>query len=271
MINGICFSKDRAAQLDLFIRSIEKNAKNIFSIKVIYTTSNPEFEKGYEKLIEKFPEVKWIKEENFREQTIQAISDTESDYTCFFTDDDIIYRKVDEQEMVSKLEEDNMTFCFSMRLGLNTTTCYTMNCDNVIRPDFEDDKFISWDWSVHYMDFGYPLSVDGHIFRTKEIHKLTKKITFENPNTYEGRLQMFSNYPKKKMWSYKNSALVNSPSNIVQSVYQNRKGETHGVSTKELNDAFLSGRCIELDKIDFSNIVGCHQELELPLTQLKEA
>jgi len=119
------------------------------------------------------------------------------------------------------------------------------------------------------MDFGYPLSVDGHIFRTKEILKLTKKVSFSNPNTYEASLQIFDNFPRNKMWSYKHSVLVNSPSNIVQSTFQNRKGETYGISTKDLNDAFLSGRFIELDKIDFSNIVGCHQELELPLTKLE--
>lgn len=271
MINSIIFSKDRAAQLDLLFNSIEKNAKNVFSIKVIYTTSNPEFEKGYEKLIEKYPEAKWIRETNFREQTLQAIIDTDSDYTCFFTDDDIIYRPINEKDITSKLEEDNNAFCFSIRLGLNVNVCYTMRCDNVIKPDFEDDKFIRWDWTVHYMDFGYPLSVDGHVFRTKEIHKLSKKINFFNPNSYEGGLQMFNNFPRKNMWSYKESSLVNSPSNIVQNTSPNRKGETHGVSTKELNDAFLSGRIIELDKIDFSNIVGCHQELELPLTELKEA
>jgi hypothetical protein len=270
MINGIVFSKDRACQLNLLIDSIEKNAKNIFELKVIYTSSNNDFEEGYEKLINQYPEVKWIKESsNFKEDVLSSIQNTKSDYTCFFTDDDIIYRTLKEEDLTSKLKEDKDVFCFSTRLGLNTNKCYTMKCDNVIKPSFEDDNFISWDWKVHYMDFGYPLSVDGHIFRTKEILKLTKKVSFSNPNTYEASLQIFDNFPRNKMWSYKHSVLVNSPSNIVQSTFQNRKGETYGISTKDLNDAFLSGRFIELDKIDFSNIVGCHQELELPLTKLE--
>ena len=110
-----------------------------------------------------------------------------------------------------------------------------MNTPNVFRDYSESDGALSWDWSVHYMDFGYPLSVDGHIFRTKEISKLTKKVSFENPNTYEAALQMFSNFPKSKMWAYKESVLVNSPTNVVQEVYPNRKGEKHGVSAEELN------------------------------------
>ena len=54
------------------------------------------------------------------------------------------------------------------------------------------------------------------------------------------------------MWAYKESVLVNSPSNVVQEVYQNRKGEEHGISVEELNIAFLSGQEIDYDKIDYS-------------------
>ncbi len=67
MINGIVFSKDRAAQLDLLLKSISKNAKDVFQLKVIYASSEISFEKGYEKLIDKHPEVKWMKEStNFK-------------------------------------------------------------------------------------------------------------------------------------------------------------------------------------------------------------
>ena len=107
MINSIIFSKDRAAQLDLLLKSIGKNAKDIFQLKVIYASSEISFEKGYEKLIDKYPEVKWMKESsNFKEDVLSAIDNTESEYTCFFTDDDIVYRKINEEDLTSKLKED---------------------------------------------------------------------------------------------------------------------------------------------------------------------
>ena len=147
MINSIVFSKDRAAQLDLLLKSIGKNAKDIFQLKVIYASSEISFEKGYEKLIDKYPEVKWMKESsNFKEDVLSAIDNTESEYTCFFTDDDIVYRKINEEDLTSKLKEDKDAFCFSTRLGKNTVKCYTMNADNVIKPHHEDDKFICWNW-----------------------------------------------------------------------------------------------------------------------------
>jgi hypothetical protein len=271
MINGIVFSKDRSAQLQLLLHSIEKKAKNVFELKVIYTSSQEQYNKGYEKLMKQYPAVKWMKESSvFKVDVLNAIQNTESNYTCFFTDDDIIYKTLNEEDLTIKLKEDKDAFCFSTRLGKNTTRCYAMNSENVIKQNYEDDKFISWNWQVHSLDFGYPLSVDGHVFRTEEIQKITKEVDFQNPNTYESELQVFNDFPRKQMWSYVHSALVNSPSNIVQNVYQNRRGEKYGVSTKELNDAFLTGREIDFSKIDFSNITGCHQELELPLTEFRD-
>ena len=270
MINGIIFSKDRAAQLDLLVKSIDKNAKDIFELKVIYTYSNEEFEKGYEKVIERYPQVKWVKQtDNFKEDVIMCLTNTECEHTTFFTDDDIIYRKVEENDLVKNIVEDKDCFCFSMRLGKNVNWCYTMHCDNVLKEDFEDDKFIRWNWHVHYMDFAYPLSVDGHIFRTNEITKLTKKVQFHNPNSFEASLQIFQNFPKKNMWAYKHSVLVNTPSNIVQSTFPNTHAKQHGVTAKELNDKFLAGSVILLDEIDFSEIKGCHQELELPMSEIE--
>jgi len=269
MINSIVFSKDRAAQLDLLIRSIKKNSDSVFDLKVLFTYSNEKFKEGYDKLQTIYPEIKWIKESNnFKQDVATELENTEHRYSCFFTDDDILYREVTEEDMISKLEEDAKAFCFSTRLGMNTTKCYTMRCDNVIIPLFQDEKYIQWDWHLHYADFHYPLSVDGHIFRTDEILKLTKKVSFTNPNTYEANLQIFDNFPRNHMWAFSNSVLVNSPSNIVQNTFQNRQGESFGVSVQSLNDDFLSGRLIDLESIDFSNIEGCHQELSLPIIEL---
>jgi hypothetical protein len=191
-----------------------------------------------------------------------SLFSTDYDFTCFFTDDDIFYNPVDEEEITKHLDNEDV-FCFSLRLGTNTTYCYTMKTNNVIHnEEIVDDQFMKWQWTKHYLDFGYPLSVDGHIFRTKEIKKLTSKVNFENPNTYEAGLQMFDYFPREYMVSYKASAIVNSPANVVQSVFPNRKGEQYSYSAEELNNTLLEGKVIDYDSIDFSEIKGCHQELE---------
>jgi len=261
MINAIIFSYNRPIQLRLLLESIERHAKDIFNINIIYKNSGKEFEQGYNQLKDEniLSNIKWIEEIDFKQDVLNTF-DKNYDHTCFFTDDDILYFPIKE-DVIDLLDDD--VFCFSLRLGLNTTYCYTMNTDNKLHGiEKIGEDFIKWNWSKSYMDYGYPLSVDGHIFRTTEIMKMVKKTPFHNPNTLEGNLQMFDNFPKEFMVAYSHSALVNSPTNIVNETHPNRKGDSHAVSVKELNDKYLDGWVIDYSLIDFSDIKGCYQELE---------
>lgn len=262
MINAVVFSKDRAMQLRLLLDSIKKNAEGIFKISVIYTFSSDGFGRGYEKLISETvgDGISWIRESNFKQDVLKAL-DSGMEHTCFFTDDDVMFGQVSESEMVGALSDQDV-LCFSMRLGKNTNFCYTMNAENKLLEAEEIGGTIKFDWSMHGTDYGYPLSVDGHVFRTNEITKMTKGIPFSNPNTYEANLQMFRSHPRRKMVAYVRSALVGVPANKVQSVFENRSGEKYGFSVSELNDRYVSGEFIDYDGIDFSEIRGCHQEIE---------
>lgn len=263
MIQTICFSKDRASQLRLLLISIARNSPNVFNLNILYKSSNEDYDRAYKKLQEEniISGINWIPETNFKQQTIELL-ESQSEFSCFFTDDDIIYRPFSITEITDKLKSDNDVFCFSLRLGTNVTWCYTMNASNVLGDYTDEGNTIKWEWSKRYLDFGYPLSVDGHIFRTKEILKLSKAISFHNPNTFEGNLQIFDNYPKEFMTSFKESVLVNSPSNIVNDTHPNLNGNKFSYTQQELNEKFLQGLNIDLDSIDFSKIIGCHQELE---------
>lgn len=264
MIQNIIFSRNRAQQLRNLLISIQKNCPNIFNINVLYDYSTPEYEMGYNRLKSEniLPNINWIKQTDFKLQVLNLLQ-TNSTYSCFGTDDGIFYHSFDESIVSKTLQEDQGVFCFSLRLGKNVSKCYTQNCDNVLIPLEEYDNLIKWDWTKHYCDFSYPLSVDFHVFRSKEIIKLTKQVVFKNPNEYEGGLQMFEDYPRFKMASFHHSVLVNSPTNVVQNVFQNRHGEQFGISAKELNEKYLNGEVIDYDALSFENIVGCHQEIPM--------
>lgn len=270
MIKALIFSKDRALQLRLLLNSMQINCKDAFDVTILYKASNITFKEGYSKLISEgiLPNIHWIEEEEFKLQVLEFLEHGQK-YTTFFTDDDIVYRPFDASNITSTLDSDHEIFCFSGRLGVNVTKCYTMRASNILG-DFEEDittGIIKWDWTKRYLDFGYPLSVDFHVFRTSDIKKLISKIAFHNPNTLEGNLQMFDNYPKNKMAAFKHSVMVNSPSNIVNDTHPNRKGEQFGISAEELNKKYLEGEIIDLESLDFSNIQGCHQELALTYKQ----
>lgn len=263
-IKSIIFSKDRASQLHLLLSSLEKNAPGLFDLNVLYTHSNEEFKKGYDKLIELCKsnnwEVNFIKESSFK-QDVMTQFDQAYLYTCFLTDDDVLFEKPDLETIEKSLKNDAV-ICFSLRLGFNTTFCYTMGQQNKLVVSQETENTIIFDWQKSYMDFGYPLSVDGHVFRTKDISKLSKALNFVNPNTYEAALQVYETFPRNMMESYKQSKLVGIPVNVVQNVYPNKQGEKFGISAKELNDKFLKNEFIDLNSLDFSSVIGCHQEIE---------
>ena len=68
MINIVIFSKDRACQLELFLRSM----KNFFfewslcKVSILYTYSNDSFKKGYEKTRFYHPEFNYVLEDGIR-------------------------------------------------------------------------------------------------------------------------------------------------------------------------------------------------------------
>lgn len=262
MINAIIFSKDRASQLTLLLESIERYATDKFVISVLYKSSTSEFRDGYELSKSLFPNIRWVEESNFKQDTLSLLS-SDLEHTCFFTDDDVFYSNIGEVE--SHLSDD--VFCFSFRLGENVTHCYTMNSPNKLFQPEINGEFMKWDWTKHYLDFGYPLSLDGHVFKTKDIKKLVNKTIFNNPNTLEGNLQMFEDFPKQFMVSYKQSRLVGIPNNRVNDSHPNLNGQKFGISAKELNDKFLSGKKIDLLSLNFIGIFGCHQEIKYEFTE----
>lgn len=259
MINTIIFSKDRAMTLRLLLESIQRNAMSAFNVNVLYSYSNEEFKSGYEKLQAEniLPRINWVVEEDFKKQTLGLLDrkytlDLNYEYCCFFMDDDIVYKKFEIEKIYSTLKNDQEVFCFSLRLGKNTTECYSMNAKNVIILSSEEEGIIKWDWSKHYMDFGFPLSIHGHIFRTREIMKLTNNVRFTNPNSLEEAWQIYDNYPKEKMASFEHNVYITGP------LWQ--RGEP------ALNQCYLSGQTINYESMDTSKIDSFEPKIHLQLT-----
>jgi hypothetical protein len=68
------------------------------------------------------------------------------------------------------------------------------------------------------------------------------------------------------MAAFEQSVVINTPLNRVQETCLNRAGETFGQSAEEMNKLYLDGNRLDFKSIDFSNIIGCHQELKINWT-----
>lgn len=266
----IIFSKNRACQLDLLISSIEYNNEfNLFDkTTVIYKADNEEYQKGYEILKKDWGFINFVEETDFKKDLLDLIDPT-YEFTTFMVDDMIMFDKIniDKEEILSKITDD--VCCFSLRLGLNSKYSHPANMNyeiggfNVFRNDF-----LQFNWKEQKGDLNYPLSTDGHIFKTFIIKNLLNEIPFNNPNTLEANLQHVLNLIPNNIVSFQQSKTVSVPVNLVNTTFNNRHGLKYGVTTKELNDKYLDNTIIDYHQLDFSGINGPHKEIEYKFTKI---
>src|SRR5207302_811053 len=103
-------------------------------------------------------------------------------------------------------------------------------------PEFEHGTV--WRWEGLPGDWGYPMSLDGHIFRTAELCPLIARLDFHNPNTLETELARAEPPPMPKLICLSDAPVFNVPANLVQTTLRNRNA---GGSAARLNRRFLNG------------------------------
>jgi len=286
----VIFSKDRAAQLDLCLKSIHKNLSTLsedWNIYVIYASSSTEFEDGYKELIEEYYSkpnpIYFFSEHKYNgfKKTLEYCMKHWEDYVLFFTDDDIVYKNFEHTFGLidAKFKNHEELLTLSLRLGTNTfvqdqyqnTMCFVP--DEIMK---QEKTIRTWDWkeeSANYgaTNFGYPFSVDGHIYKSKDAKWIIDNTPgYHNPNTLEGKVHrvhiMDSDYAENlsgQMSCFKKSYVINTPINRVQETFTNAAGKFFGNSAEDLNKRFLNGERLTLEGMDFSTIIGVHQELKL--------
>jgi hypothetical protein len=257
-INLIVFSKDRPMQLQALLDSIRLHARFVFSpVTVVYRASTQEYRSGYDKLRDRMPWAAIFQEQSdFRDDILAAFT---GEYTCFAADDDIVFRGFDDKFL--EVLTDKNTACFSLRLGLNVNYCYSNDKPNKLQSFTRNGDYLIWDWRNESLDFGYPLSVVSHVFRTDFIKELTQRVNFVNPNTFEGALQQLLSDVPPKMASYAGSRVVGVPANSVNASWTNRNGLKYGFTTQELNTMYLADKHIDITKIDPESITAAQQEI----------
>lgn len=255
-MNVICFSRDRACQLELFLRSMKTFFKefDLFEIKILYKYSNQKFKSGYDKIIKKYKNVLFIKENNFKRDLLSMIK--ENKYSIFFVDD-IVWKEpfsLNCKEF-ENFKKDKSILTLSLRLHPNLIYCYTANVNMI--PLLNN----VWNWRGLPGDYGYPMSLDGHFFRTEEIIGLLKGMPYSNPNQLEALLAM---YPinKPKMICCEKSIIFNNPCNKVQTNNPNKHGD---VTAEYLNQEFINGNIIDLNPFIGLNNESCHKEMPIKL------
>lgn len=270
MIQIIVFSFNRALQLNTLLTSIAACWKSpAYHIDVIYNTSDQTYQDGYERLIKecadmpvtfhreeaghsrfplralshsanikhylKYPYVRKPKT-NFRQLLIKTVSSRHAPFVMMMTDDAMLIDEVKVPDSVlSWIADSPMQRQFSLRIGAGMDRQPT----GIVH---ETNGLLHWNMSEApaNTNWGYPFSVDAHIYHHDLIMRLLKEIVFVNPNTLEAFVchEMRKRRLGQQACAFSKTRLLSFPINMVQTVANN---ESLGIDCRELNQLYLQG------------------------------
>ncbi|MGZ4270933.1 MAG: glycosyltransferase [Solirubrobacteraceae bacterium] len=256
MIRLVVFSKDRPAQLDLLLRSIDRFVPAGVQTAIVYTASEELHDRGYAMVRDEHPWARWVDEREaggFKAAALGLVGDA-GERIGFLVDDIVFTHPLDvDAAPLAALDTDPDVLCCSLRLDPGKTYCYAL--DRPMTPP----PATTWHWMGMAGDWGYPMSLDGHIFRTAEIVPLLERLDYRNPNELEAALaQAPLTLPKVTCFGV--ARIVNVPDNRVQDTAPNRHG---GGSAAWFTPALLAGRRLDLEP--FAGLAAPSVHHEMPL------
>jgi glycosyltransferase involved in cell wall biosynthesis len=267
----VVFSKDRPLQLGATLSSLVRHCVDheTLQVHVLYATSSAYQEGLYWELRLEHPGVAFHREERFKRDLETLVAGAE--FVCFLVDDAVFVRDFSMAAVVDTLKSDDHAIGFSLRLGANTTYCYTIDSEQQL-PAFEakSSGIVAYTWPGASYDFGYPLELSSSIYRAADIRPLLSRTRFVNPNTLEAELaaraaSLAARQPR--LLCFERSVAFCVPANIVQGVAPNRVSVRPDYSPDALAVAFERGGRIDVAHYDDMANHSCHQEVELRVSE----
>jgi len=272
VIRTIIFSFNRPIQLELLLKSIVKyDSFHFLKVSVLYGFSSSEYEAGYQKLMEQFPNVFWIREQkhskttvwpffplywrnyywwlkykssryaesNFKYQLIQMLDWFQEELVMFLTDDSMFYKTISIPAFaVRSIQEKPEMYSFSLRHGENIEGGHFQYTNKLLQ------------WNIYsgqdHHEWNYPFSVDGQVYGKSFIQRVIRKVNFKNPNSLEGNIACFIKDMHLLPIVFCNpvSCLVGFELNRVQNYCMNNN---LNIDSKYLNSLFIDGYSMEIN------------------------
>lgn len=261
----ILFSKDRATQCDLALNTLDKNCIGNVNPHVLYTCSNENHEKSYEILKKEHSNISFHRETNFQNDLLELIK--YQDYIMFLVDDNIFTNNFNINKITKLLHNYPELIGFSLRLGVNSTYCYSLNCEQEIPPCTKPYKdMLMFGWVGADSDFGYPLELSSSIYPISSVSSVLYNTKYDNPNQLEWIMSQCLSMlttTKPLLASYEQSVSFCNPINKVQNVNNNRFSKKAEYSSDLLLTNYLNGGRIITSPFEGFISNSCHQEVDI--------
>lgn len=246
MTNMLIFSRDRACQLDLLLRSIVDNFNVPYVATVIYTYSSDYYKQGYDILTKMYSGIfKFVKEGNFKSDVLNALK---GDFKYFTSlgDDCVVRKRLSRTKEFDVFDTDTNILALNYRMGLNLRVVWQGDPE-VPLPRFINDCIWNWQRGRRRKNWYYPMAVIGQFYRMVDIINYLPCLDFDCPNWLEGKMMRKPFNHKPLMICFSESKIIELAVNRVQNVaMKNRFGN---ISTEYLNRLWLDGMRIKKESV----------------------
>ncbi|MCT0209048.1 hypothetical protein [Synechococcus sp. CS-1332] len=289
----LIFSKDRPLQLQATLASFALHCREAAQtpVTVLYRTSSEAFAQGYAQLQQEFQGrllIDWVEERSFRHDLLACLRQPPAasrwrrlldrlrlrswrascEQLLFLVDDNIFVRPFSFHAIVEALEQQPSAIGFSLRVGRNTTTCYSMSCTQPLPEFMPVEGGLRFRWVGQTGDFGYPIEVSSSVYRLADLIGLLRTLPYTNPNRLEQVLSSSSSlfaFSKPDLLCFDRSVAFCAPINKVQTILDNRAGENDGYSSESLLERFFDGQRVDVESLRDFVPQAAHVEIDLPL------
>lgn len=247
----VLFSFDRPMQLYACLESIYRYMGDHGQISVICRASSPPFRACYQKVIEAFPQVRFLFQsskptKDFKPLLLDAVFHCSSRFILFGVDDQIVTDYVDLKQCMEMMDRTG-AYGFYLRLGSHITYSFQLSKEQTVPKSINLGQGIfAWNLTSGYTDWEFPNNVDMTLYRKEDIADLLKNMRYKNPNSFEFGWAKKGIQGMKTGLYFAHSKVVNIPLNVM-SVTNNPYMK--GFPVEELLATFEKGWKIDIDPL----------------------
>ena len=265
-VQTIIFSRNRALQLHLCLSTLLNHCTDILQqsdITVLYR-NDIEHEKSYATLMSEFPQISFKKEENFKKDLLNMLSNESNIswgenekstpiYAMFVTDDTIFTGNFSMKQVLSTLVENNDCIGFSLRLGYNTKVCFPYNCEQAVpKTEKVSNGIVKYNWQTAEYDFNYCLELSSSLYRVNDLIDMLENCEYGSPNFLESIMSSCYYEDKPNILMFEKSVAFSAPFNKVQTSHPNRSANRDPDTFRQIYER--GGR---INGYYFNNYISC--------------